>query len=244
MATGADIRDAYYLTPPGDDGIRHRGPDGEVLDYWRNTVHLRLGHADWMRAIADTIHERFEDAVETWLKTAVDRSRSEGPLAAATRIMRDVLEADDRAERVACLLSDVVLARFFGWEHPLPLTALHLSKSNLRDLKEGTGEPAVHRAIMQSAQKTYRLATTLAARAEALRAITPKLRTRGSEDAVALFLREDAVAPSSMLAPTIRGTTTSMTARAARRFCDRLVELGVARELTGRSTFRLYGIAS
>ena len=28
----------------------------------------------------------------------------------------------------------------------------------------------------------------------------------------------------------------------ARRFCDRLVELGAARELTGRETFRLYGI--
>lgn len=29
--------------------------------------------------------------------------------------------------------------------------------------------------------------------------------------------------------------------RAARRFCDRLVDLGVVRELTGRDTFRLYG---
>ncbi|WP_136661343.1 DUF1403 family protein [Hoeflea sp.] len=31
--------------------------------------------------------------------------------------------------------------------------------------------------------------------------------------------------------------------RAARRFCDCLVELGVARELTGRDSFRLYGVA-
>jgi hypothetical protein len=30
--------------------------------------------------------------------------------------------------------------------------------------------------------------------------------------------------------------------RAARRFCDRLVALGVVRELTGRDTSRLYGI--
>ena len=60
--------------------------------------------------------------------------------------------------------------------------------------------------------------------------------------AVALFLSEDAVAPVSMLSPMIQGTTISMTDRAARRFCDRLVELGVARELTGRPTFRLYGL--
>nr|WP_268873933.1 DUF1403 family protein [Roseovarius atlanticus] len=47
-----------------------------------------------------------------------------------------------------------------------------------------------------------------------------------------------------MLSPRIRGTTIPMTDRAAWRFCDRLVELGVARELTGRSTFRLYGSTS
>lgn len=45
-----------------------------------------------------------------------------------------------------------------------------------------------------------------------------------------------------MLSPMIKGTTIQMTDRAARRFCDRLVELGVARELTGRRTFRLYGL--
>ena len=53
---------------------------------------------------------------------------------------------------------------------------------------------------------------------------------------------QDAIGPSMMLSPTIQGTTIPMTDRAARRFCDRLVELGVARELTGRSSFRLYGI--
>lgn len=244
MATKADIRDAYYLTPPDNDGVRHWGPDGDLLDYWRRAVRLRLESADWMPAIVDNIHDRFSDVAETWLATAMDRGRTHGPLSATTGILRDVLEADDRAERTACLLSDIVLAKFFGWERLLPLTALHLTKSNLRDLKGGTGKADMHRAITQGAQTTCRLATTLAARAEALRVVTPKLRTKGSGDAVALFLSQDVVAPSNMLSPMIHGTTTPMTARAARRFCDRLVELGVARELTGRPTFRLYGIAS
>ena len=72
--------------------------------------------------------------------------------------------------------------------------------------------------------------------------MAPKLSAKGAAAAVALFLSEDAVAPSTMLSPMIEGTTIAMTDRAARRFCDRLVELGVARELTGRPTFRLYGI--
>ena len=40
----------------------------------------------------------------------------------------------------------------------------------------------------------------------------------------------------------IKGTSFAMTDRAARRLCDRLVDLGAVRELTGRLTFRLYGV--
>ena len=88
-----------------------------------------------------------------------------------------------------------------------------------------------------------RLARNLARGAEALRTVAPKLRAKGSAAAVELFLTEDAVAPASMLSPRIWGTSITMTDRAARRFCDRLVNLGVVCELTGRPTFRLYGIA-
>ena len=73
--------------------------------------------------------------------------------------------------------------------------------------------------------------------------LAPKLRAKGSDAAVTLFLCEEAVAPSTMLSPMIQGTAIAMTDRAARRLCDRLVELGVVRELTWRATFRLYGIA-
>ncbi|MDT8328390.1 MAG: DUF1403 family protein [Roseovarius sp.] len=127
----------------------------------------------------------------------------------------------------------------------LPVPARHLTKSMLRDLAaNGQGaELAVQARILESIEDTIRLARDLARRAEALRTVAPKLRAKGSDAAVNLFLSEDAVAPASMLSPRIRGTSIPMTDRAARRFCDRLVELDVARELTGRSTFRLYGIA-
>lgn len=97
--------------------------------------------------------------------------------------------------------------------------------------------------ILGSIQDTIGLARDLESRAAALRTLTPRLRAKGSEAAVALFLSEDAIAPSTMLSPMIQESNIPMTDRAARRFCDRLVELGVARELTGRPTFRLYGIS-
>ena len=124
-------------------------------------------------------------------------------------------------------------------------SALCLTKAMLRDLVANGQGPnvAVQARLLDSLQGAIGLARELSPRAAALEAIAPKLRAKGSEAAVALFSSEDAVAPSTMLSPMIRGTNIQMTDRAARRFCDRLVELGVARELTGRPTFRLYGIA-
>ena len=77
-----------------------------------------------------------------------------------------------------------------------------------------------------------RLAAELARRAARLNAVAPKLRAKGAGAAVAMFLCRDAVAPTALPLPD----------RAARRLCDRLVDLGAIRELTGRDTFRLYGV--
>ncbi|MEM6467081.1 MAG: hypothetical protein AAF679_11340, partial [Pseudomonadota bacterium] len=38
-------------------------------------------------------------------------------------VLRAVLEADDRAERVACLVSDIVLARVLNWKTVQPLSS-------------------------------------------------------------------------------------------------------------------------
>ena len=194
---------------------------------------------------ADLIGSDLAREVEGWLHEAQSRALTHGPLAGCILVMRAVLEADDRAERVACLLSDIVLARALNWKTVLPVTAQRLTKAMLRDLvADGQrAELTVQQILLEAVEGIIRLARDLSSRAMALRAISPKLRAKGSDAAVALFLSEDAVAPSTMLSPMIQGTTILMTDRAARRFCDRLVELGVARELTGRPTFRLYGIA-
>lgn len=239
LAREADIRDAYHLTPPGEA----RGPDGDLLAFWREGVRRRGGRTG---EIADFVGAEFAGEVGVWLDVGLERARTHGPLAGCVFAIRAVLQADDRAERVACLLADIVLARAMNWKVVFPVSAQLLTKTVLRDLTaKGQGsEMAVQARILESLETVIRLARDLARRAEALRAVAPKLRAKGSSAAVDLFLAEDAVAPASMLSPRIRGTSIAMTDRAARRFCDRLVELGVARELTGRSTFRLYGIAS
>lgn len=242
LAREVDIRDAFHLTQAGEA----RGPDGDVLAFWRNAARLRLTGHDWGAGVQGLVGAAFADGVLKWIKAGADCAETHGPLAGCVSVMQAVLEVDDRAERIACLLSDVLLARVLDWSMVLPVSARCLSKAVLRDLVEDVQDAGfkVQTNLWMSIADTIRLATDLAARAAALRAVAPKLRAKGSEAAVALFLFEDAVAPSAMLSPTIQGTTIPMTDRAARRFCDRLVELDVARELTGRSTFRLYGIAS
>jgi len=241
LAREVDIRDAYHLTPAGVA----RGPDGDLLAFWRDAVQVQLASKK-RQTLAKTLPggELSAEAFEG-LRLGMKRATSHGPLAGCIVAMTEVLKADDRAERFACLLSDSVLASALKWNRLLPVTSRHLNKAMLRKLL--AGEPgadlAISSIVLASLEDIVRMARELAKRAGALRAIAPKLRSKGADAAVALFLSEDAVAPSTMLSPLIRGTDIPMTDRAARRFCDRLVALGVAQELTGRSTFRLYGLA-
>ena len=96
------------------------------------------------------------------------------------------------------------------------------------------GDPRQLRHVSFVGDEAMREAADLTRRATQLQDIAPKLRAKGAEEAVAMFLTSDAVAPTSL--------TSLWSDRAARRFCDRLVELRAARELTGRDTFRLYGL--
>lgn len=205
LARESDIRDAYHLTPPGEA----RGPDGDLLAFWREAVRMRQSGAG---EIADVVGADFAGEVSVWLDVGLDCARTHGPVAGCVAVLQAVLETDDRAERTACLLSDVVLARTLNWKQVLSVTARRLTKATLRDLmSEGQGaELTAQMRILESVQETIRLARDLARRAEALRFVAPKLRAKGSEAAVDLFLTENAV----------------------------------AQELTGRPSFRLYGIAS
>ncbi len=242
--TEAELRDAYLLTVPGDA----MGPDGDMLAFWRAGTAISLGHrrslpeTGWHERLQALLLEDMQVLLPDWIARAEEAGAN--PIAKSVLVLTNIVQSFPRQEAVALLCADIILARSFGWARPLPLFGLYVSRKALRAVTNGEDvRIACHNAVTRAAQDAIRLAHDLARRAAHLRAVAPKLRTKGSQDAVRLFLSEDAVLPSTMLSPVIRGSNIPMTPRSARRLCVRLIELGVVRELTGRATFRLYGVA-
>lgn len=213
-----DLRDAVQLMRAGD----LPGPAGETYLAWRRATERPVS----VKALARALPAVATDRIAAWLDA--------GPGTPATRaayVLEAVLTDAPRAEVAALILADAVVAQSLGWERPVPLLAAGLKRADLRK-REDDLRLACHRALVVSAVEATRLAADLVRRVAHLHAVTPKLRAKGAADAVAMFLTRDAVAPSALPMPD----------RAARRLCDRLVELGAVRELTGRDTFRLYGV--
>ncbi|MEO0712290.1 MAG: DUF1403 family protein [Pseudomonadota bacterium] len=216
----AELRDAVGFLQPGDSP----GPAGEVTLSWRHAVERSIS----VKALYWALPNVNADQIAIWLDAGQG-----APVARASTVLEAVLEDRPRDQTAALLLAEAALAQALDWTHVLPLLAIGLKRGDLR--KSGADlRLACHRAIVSAATEAVREAAGLARRTERLRAIAPKLRAKGADEAVALFLSRDAVAPTAL--------TSLRSDRAARRFCDRLVELGAVRELTGRDTFRLYGI--
>jgi len=214
----AELRDAIHLLRPGD----LPGPAGETYLAWRHTVERPVS----IKALGRALPEVEAEQIAGWLDAAQG-----GPVTGAAMVMEVVLTNAPRAETSSLILTDAALAQGLGWDHVLPLLASSLKRADLR--KQGDDlRLACHRAIVASAIEVERLAADLARRAAHLNAVAPKLRAKGAGEAVEMFLTRDAAASAALPLPD----------RAARRLCDRLVNLGAVRELTGRDNFRLYGI--
>ncbi|MFG6661029.1 DUF1403 family protein [Sulfitobacter sp. 915] len=232
---GSDIRDAVCLARAGD----RLGPAGEMFMGWRKLARINLGVSGWKGRVENALPKALAHQAVSILGLA-----SGTPVGQASDILTELLPRFPREEAGALMLADVALARAVGWDRPVPLLGAHMARRDIRTIATGAGEPRlfVHRAMVAACDNAIRLAADLNLRVAKLRSVAPKLRAKGSDAALALFLSHDAVSPSGMLSPIIQGTLMPMTDRAARRLCDRLVELGVVRELTGRPTFRLYGV--
>lgn len=223
-----ELRDAIHLLRPGD----LPGPAGDVYLAWRRAVERALSVKALHRALAGALPVHAPDQIATWLDAGAEAVHGNvSPIAQACTVLETVLAQAPREEAMALILADAALATALGWDHGVPLLEAGLKRRDLRK----TGEAlrlACHRAVILSAGEAVRMAVDLTRRAEKLRAVAPKLRAKGAGEAVEMFLTRDAVTPAAL----------PLLDRAARRLCDRLVDLGAIRELTGRDTFRLYGV--
>ena len=213
-----ELRDEIHLLRPGD----LPGPAGETYLAWRRAVERSVS----VKALSRALQTIESCQIATWLDAG-----NGAPLTRAAVVLDAVLTEAPRAEVPALILADAALAQALGWDHVVPLLAAGLKRTDLR--KRGHDlRLAFHRAVTASAVEATRLAVDLARRAALLKEVAPKLRAKGAGEAVEIFLTQDAVAPGAL----------PLRDRAARRLCDRLVDLGAVRELTGRDTFRLYGV--
>jgi hypothetical protein len=217
----AQMRDEVHLLRPGETP----GPAGAIALAWLRAVERPVTAANLHRALPHLSATQLESWTLPAKQSAITR---------AAQVVQAVMADIARGETTALMLADAALAQALGWRHVVPLLGRHLSR---RDLRLGADDLrlACAQAIIRSSRTALATAMDLTRRAAILKAIRPKLRARGADQALAQFLTHDALAPSRALVP-------MMSDRAARRFCDRLVELGALRELTGRDSFRLYGL--
>ena len=233
------LRDAVALARPGEA----LGPAGRVYSAFRTLA----GPGDPFRperlsAVAADLQAPLDPQkaaeLAAALKEAGGRGRPAPIAAAAAAAAVTALRAD--AEPLALLCADAALARTLGWPTPLPLLAGELF------LRRATGEgrrprpdeagwmKLVALSYARAGLAALDLAQDLSRRAARLADAAPKLRAKGKTGAIEALLADDAVSAAAPIA--------GLSDRARRRLFDRLVSLSAARELTGRPTFRLYGL--
>ncbi|SDR63991.1 Protein of unknown function [Rhizobiales bacterium GAS113] len=231
----ASLRDAWYLRRPDQDP----GPAGRILGAWR-----RLARASGVFELVVEAAMAFglpnEGALER--VTIQGLANSDRPaLVAAAEAATLVMAGRPEREILGLFIADAVLAQRLRWPVAVPLLAgqiLHpalKSGPNGRRPRPGDADwlRSASLAFARAAAQACDLAAELARRAEKLQTVAPKLRAKGAGPVIAAILNDDALT-ASRIGP--------MSDRALRRLFDRLVTLGAIRELSGRDTFRLYGL--
>ncbi|MGI0528137.1 DUF1403 family protein [Rhizobium giardinii] len=236
----AALRDVWILRGSGDD----LGPAGSIFAAYKRLA-ARSVPIDMkvLRELTDLFAIRWSDELAT-IPAIIDDVKQAGLMApfAAAAIVAEVLAVRPDAETLAWWLADWVLAQRLHWDRPIPLLMAHRASPAFR-LEAGRGrmrpaEPGFERAVClalaQASADACRLASELARRADRLVAVAPKLRAKGAGEAIRILLDEDAVSGALR--------TARLSRWASRRLFERLIEFDAVRELSGRSTFRIYGL--
>lgn len=234
------LRDTHFFRATGDDP----GPAGKLLLAWRRLAGRSTGLDEVaVRPVAEHLEVNWDDQLAEVIANGEDLATSPRPAPLlAAELAADVHRARPDAELLAFWLADALLAKKLRWPVPVPLL---IGQVNSSAFKTGGGRRRVRPggdgwsrvvllAYAQAAAEACDLGSELAGRAAHLVGVAPKLRAKGADEVVKLLLEDDAV-PSSR-------SGARLTDRSARRLFERLGDLGAVRELSGRPTFRLYGL--
>ena len=235
------LRDALLLTAAGDDP----GPAGNAyLAFKRLAAKKGVITQAFLTELAALLALPWDDGLTATVVDRIDVALQSGravPFVAADLVTAISVERPD-AEILAWGLADWLIATRLKWEHSVPMLMAERygaafrtlgSRGRVRPGEEAFGR-AVCLALVDGAEAALRAATDIARRADRLLTVAPKLRTKGADAIIRKLLEEDAIQASA--------PGTNLSRWASTRLFERLESLGAVRELSGRSSFRIFGL--
>ena len=234
------LRDAVLLTPANGDP----GPAGKLFLATRMLARrTAMPGTAFVGELAELLSIRSDTDLSSIadLADAAIQSGRAAPLAIAD-LVSAIMALRPDAEVLALALADIVLARKLKWVRPVALLLPVRFGSAFRSIggrgRVRPGEPAYPKAICSAVVSGVEAALQSAAdidrRAARLMAAVPKVRTKGGDAVIQKLLNEDALPASA--------PGCNLSRWAATRLFERLESFEAVREVSGRSSFRMYGL--
>ena len=234
------LRDAILLTTTGDDP----GPAGRLFLATRMLAR-RTGAitTPFVNELAPLLGMKWDEnlaSIPDMVDSAIQSGRA-APFAMADLIAATSAVRPD-AELLALGLAEAVLAHKLNWSKPVSLLLPERFGSAFRTIGgrgrvrpgELTYPKAICLALVDGVEAALRSAVEIERRALRLVAVAPKVRTKGAEPVIRKLLNEDAVPASA--------PGSNLSRWAATRLFERLEGFEAVRELSGRSSFRIFGL--